>query len=128
MAATGHSIAMHGETLRRQLADFAAHFDAMARPKTGRYTQQPATADGSGVTSLPPPLKSWLKMAAPAGLALGAGVLLVGRKKKSRAAKARKPTARNGNGRYRTEITLPNPAADQPDSSLQHRMLETQYP
>ena len=94
VAATGHGIAMHGEMLRRQLADFAAHFDAVARPKTGRYTQQPATADGSGVTSLPPPLKPWLKMAAAAGLAVGAGVLLIGRKKKSRAAKARKPTAR----------------------------------
>ena len=91
VAATGHGIPMHGEVLRNQLADLAAHFDAVARPKTGRYAQQPATADGSGVISVPPPpLKPWLKGAAVAGLALGALALATAVKKKNNKGQPRK--------------------------------------
>ena len=84
VAATGHGIPMHGENLRSQLTVVARRFDAVARPKTGRYVQQPATADASGVTSVPPPTgKPGLKMAVVAGLALGAVALAgTGRKKR----------------------------------------------
>jgi hypothetical protein len=62
---------MHGDTLRQQLADLAAHFDAVARPKMGRYVHHPALADESGVRAVPPPLLSpWVK-----GLAIGGAVL-----------------------------------------------------
>ena len=83
VAATGHGIAMHGNALHTQLADLAARFDSLVRPKTGRYVLQPATADGSGVTSVPPPLvRPWLKVAAVAGLVLGGITLAAARKKR----------------------------------------------
>ena len=85
VAATGHGIPMHGNALHTQLAKLAAHFDAVARPKIGRYAQQPATADGSGVTSVPPPLvQPWLKVAAVAGLVLGGITLAAAARKKRR--------------------------------------------
>ena len=87
VAAMGHGILMHGENLRSQLTVVARRFDAVARPKTGRYVQQPATADASGVTSGPPPAgKPWLKVsvvAVVADLVLGAVALAgAGRKKR----------------------------------------------
>ena len=86
VAATGHGIAMHGDTLRKQLAAFATRFDAVARPKIGRYAQHPATADGRGVTSVPPPLvKLWVKIAAAVGVALGTlAVAAAGSKKRKK--------------------------------------------
>ena len=72
VAATGHGIPMHGEELRRQLAAFTPRFDMLARPKVGRYAHRPATADGGGVTSVPPPLvQPWLKVLVVAGVGLG---------------------------------------------------------
>lgn len=85
VAATGHGIAMHGPTLHTQLAELAARFDALARPKTGRYVPQPATADASGVTSVPPPLvRPWLKIAAVAGLVVGGITLAAAARRKRR--------------------------------------------
>ena len=76
VAATGHGIPMHGEELRRQLAASVPRFDSLARPKTGRYVLRPATADGSGVTSVPPPLvEPWAWGLAAAGVALRAVAL-----------------------------------------------------
>ncbi|MBF9142309.1 MBL fold metallo-hydrolase [Hymenobacter properus] len=93
VAATGHGIAMHGEELRRQLDNFVPRFDELARPKVGRYVKTPATADGSGVTSVPPPLvRPWLKVLAVAGLALG-GVALATAGKGKKKSKKRKPQA-----------------------------------
>lgn len=86
VAATGHGIAMHGEELRQQLAELAADFDAVARPRLGRYAKVPATADASGVRSIPPPLVSpVVKSLAVAGT-LGVVIALIaagrgGRKK-----------------------------------------------
>lgn len=86
VAATGHGIAMHGEALRQQLQTLGARFNEVARPKIGRYAQHPATADASGVRSVPPPLvKPALKWLVGAGVAIGLAALLLGR---------RKPTAR----------------------------------
>jgi len=85
VAATGHGIAMHGETLREQLAQLAAEFNKVARPKLGRYVKQPATADADGVRSVPPPLLSpWVKGLAVAGLALAAITLAASGKKKKK--------------------------------------------
>ena len=138
VAATGHGIAMHGETLRRQLADLADHFDAVVRPRTGRYAQQPATADGRGVTSVPPPLiKPWLKIAAVAGLALGAVALAAGKKKSSNG-RARKAKAKSGNGhsgaRDGKENLSPRPApahsteTDHQNVSSADRKVATRHP
>ena len=62
VAATGHGIAMHGPALREQLLQLARKFDKVARPKAGRYIHTPATADASGVRSVPPPVATpWAK-------------------------------------------------------------------
>ncbi len=83
VAATGHGIAMHGPVLREQLLHLARQFDAQARPKTGRYIHEPATADANGVHSVPPPVVSpWVKGLLVAGVALGAVALATGGKKK----------------------------------------------
>ncbi|HEX8326453.1 MAG TPA: MBL fold metallo-hydrolase [Hymenobacter sp.] len=111
VAATGHGIPMHGATLRQQLAGFVPRFDELARPKTGRYVHHPATADGGGVTSVPPPVvKPWLKGLALAGLALGAVALATagngkkkGKKRKGIRQKAvsSQASARTADGSYR---------------------------
>ena len=102
VAATGHGIAMHGEELRRQLAAFVPRFDALARPSTGRYVRQPATANGRGVTSVPPPLvRPWLKGLAAVGVAIGVLALLVGRKKnRKNRGKIGRPHNKNKAGRH----------------------------
>ena len=88
VAATGHGIAMHGEELRAQLANLAGDFDTVVRPKLGRYALTPATADETGVRSVPPPLVSpLLKSLAVAGT-LGSVIALIastsGKKKKKK--------------------------------------------
>jgi glyoxylase-like metal-dependent hydrolase (beta-lactamase superfamily II) len=104
VAATGHGIAMHGEELRQQLADLASDFDTVVRPKLGRYATTPATADASGVRSIPPPLVSpVVKSLAVAGT-LGAVIALIagGSKKK----KAKRKGGRDYVGTSRPQ---PNP-------------------
>ncbi len=150
VAATGHGIPMHGDALRRQLADFAARFDALARPKKGRYAHHPATADAGGVTSVPPPLvKPWLKGLAVAGLAIGAVTLAAAGAKKSKKQKASKRRAAPGSlnaisktrerstdgsyrAWYRDDPAHPHsPGAAQTDqrySDSWSRKIETQYP
>ena len=124
VAATGHGIPMHGDELLAQLATLAAHFDEVARPAVGRYVQRPATADASGVRSVPPPLvQPWLKGLAVAGLALAAVALAA--------------SARKGQGKHRPPRRYPaeaprRHAADHgPDlrySSQRGGRIETQYP
>jgi hypothetical protein len=84
VAATGHGIAMHGETLRRQLQQLAVDFNELARPKVGRYAHEPAVADASGVRSVPPPLVSpWVKGLAVAGAVATVLALTLGGKRRS---------------------------------------------
>ena len=118
VAATGHGIPMHGEELRRQLADFAVRFDELARPKIGRYAHQAAIGDANGVRSVPPPVvEPWLKGLAVAGLAIGAVALATagnGRKKAGRR-KARKPKAsRQGEASAYRAWYRDNPAEHSP--------------
>jgi len=82
VAATGHGIAMHGETLRRALRTLGEYFDQLARPRVGRYAHEPALADARGVRSVPPPVVSpWLKGLAGAGVVLAlAGIALASKK------------------------------------------------
>ncbi|HEX8657761.1 MAG TPA: MBL fold metallo-hydrolase [Hymenobacter sp.] len=100
VAATGHGIPMHGTTLRNQLAELVARFDEVARPKTGRYVPHPATADASGVRSVPPPVvKPWLAALAVAGVTIGAVALIAASKgKKKRKPKAQKDKTRAKGG------------------------------
>ncbi|MGI4884622.1 MAG: MBL fold metallo-hydrolase [Janthinobacterium lividum] len=92
VAATGHGIAMHGPALREQLLQLARKFDERARPKTGRYARTPATADASGVRSVPPPVAApWAKGVLVAGALAGVAFLLArGQHKKRRPAPGNK--------------------------------------
>ncbi|UYZ63447.1 MBL fold metallo-hydrolase [Hymenobacter weizhouensis] len=76
VAAAGHGIPMQGEEMRRQLQELVRDFDKKAVPAQGRYVQQAAQADETGVVSLPPaapvPLAWWL---AGGAVVLGAALL-----------------------------------------------------
>jgi glyoxylase-like metal-dependent hydrolase (beta-lactamase superfamily II) len=50
----GHGQPMTGDAMRERLYVLAEHFDAIERPRFGRYATQPAIADESGVVLLPP--------------------------------------------------------------------------
>lgn len=56
VAVTGHGVSMRGERLEHELQELAAHFRERAVPSRGRYVRQPALADRSGVTFVPPPV------------------------------------------------------------------------
>jgi hypothetical protein len=82
IAATGHGIPMHGTQLLQQLRELVEHFDEVAIPKHGRYVPQPATADETGVTSVPPPVGgTYGKWAIGLGLAATAALFLLNNKK-----------------------------------------------
>ncbi|MDB5310621.1 MAG: fold metallo-hydrolase [Gemmataceae bacterium] len=73
VAATGHGIPMRGETMRRELEELADHFDRLAVPPVGRYVAEPARADETGTTYVPPPLVEPI-LGAVAALGIGAAV------------------------------------------------------
>jgi glyoxylase-like metal-dependent hydrolase (beta-lactamase superfamily II) len=54
LAVTGHGHAMRGSEMREALHMLAREFDRIAVPEHGRYVNEPARADGSGVTYVPP--------------------------------------------------------------------------
>jgi glyoxylase-like metal-dependent hydrolase (beta-lactamase superfamily II) len=54
LAVTGHGLAMRGPEMRSALHTLAREFDRVAVPEHGRYVQEPARADESGVTYVPP--------------------------------------------------------------------------
>lgn len=51
---TGHGRPMHGAAMRAALHTLAADFDHIAVPDHGRYVHEPARADATGVTYVPP--------------------------------------------------------------------------
>jgi glyoxylase-like metal-dependent hydrolase (beta-lactamase superfamily II) len=52
--ATGHGKPMRGEEMRMELNNLSRHFDQLAVPDQGRYVNEPAIANESGVLYLPP--------------------------------------------------------------------------
>ncbi|WP_051359702.1 MBL fold metallo-hydrolase [Adhaeribacter aquaticus] len=54
VAATGHGLPMYGEEMLHELEQLFHEFDERALPKQGRYVNQPAEADETGVTIIPP--------------------------------------------------------------------------
>ena len=80
-----HVLAGHGQPISHaadELEDFVRNFE---RPKHGRYVHQPAIADESGVTSLPPAPPDPMPMYAAAG-AIAAGTIFLLSRKRDRAA------------------------------------------
>jgi glyoxylase-like metal-dependent hydrolase (beta-lactamase superfamily II) len=54
LVVTGHGPAMRGEAMRTALHTLANQFDQIAVPPHGRYVGEPARADATGVTYVPP--------------------------------------------------------------------------
>lgn len=79
---SGHGEPMSGSEVSQGLAELARHFP---RPKRGRYATEPARADESGITYLPPPVPDPSPKIAAAvvmsALAIGAVVALSRRRK-----------------------------------------------
>ena len=51
---SGHGPALEGAAMREALHTLAREFDRVAVPREGRYVREPARADESGVTYIPP--------------------------------------------------------------------------
>ena len=71
--ATGHGPILQGAEMRRGLSELAREFDHRAVPPRGRYVHQPALADQSGVTWVPPSVPDPLPRAL---VGIAAGVLV----------------------------------------------------
>jgi glyoxylase-like metal-dependent hydrolase (beta-lactamase superfamily II) len=77
LAVTGHGIPISGPPLTQGLHCLADHFGEIATPPDGRYVRQPATADATGVTSVPPPIPDPVpKIAAGIAIAAAVGIAL----------------------------------------------------
>lgn len=74
VVATGHGRPMSGPDMQIALNNLAAHFDKMAIPARGRYVNDPAIANATGIVYLPPKLKDNTLLI----LAIGAGVAAAG--------------------------------------------------
>lgn len=87
--ATGHGPVMTGEKMRTALTNLAVHFDDVAIPEQGRYVNDPAITDASGVKYIPPSKEDKRTLFVTLGLAAIAavtlGVYLFQRKKRSMA-------------------------------------------
>lgn len=75
IVATGHGKPMAGQTMLDALINLAAHFDEEAVPNKGRYVNDPAVTDASGVVYIPPKLKDNTSVIA---LAIGVGIAAAG--------------------------------------------------
>ena len=78
IVATGHGKPMSGPEMQAALHNLARHFDEKAIPKHGRYVDDPAVVDASGVMYVPPKAKTfpWLILAAGA-VAFAATALII---------------------------------------------------
>jgi glyoxylase-like metal-dependent hydrolase (beta-lactamase superfamily II) len=54
IVATGHGHPMYGQEMRNALHRLSRRFDELAQPKTGRYLNEPAVTDETGVLFVPP--------------------------------------------------------------------------
>ena len=52
--ATGHGKPMEGKVVRRSLHHLSENFYELAVPASGRYVEEPAVADATGVIYVPP--------------------------------------------------------------------------
>jgi glyoxylase-like metal-dependent hydrolase (beta-lactamase superfamily II) len=77
IVATGHGVPMQGETTRQALHELATNFRERAVPKHGRYVNQPAVTDETGVLSRPPAIDDPMpRILLGVGAAALAGVVL----------------------------------------------------
>ncbi len=74
VVAAGHGRPLWGDELLSAFEQLAAAFDRSSVPAQGRYADQPAVTDETGVVSLPPPVKSRLPLVL-AGMGAAAAVV-----------------------------------------------------
>jgi glyoxylase-like metal-dependent hydrolase (beta-lactamase superfamily II) len=88
IVATGHGQVMSGEQMRMALTNLAVHFDEMALPSKGRYLNDPAVTDASGVMYVPPRQKrNYTGLLIALGVAVavtGLGLYLLSQNKKKK--------------------------------------------
>jgi glyoxylase-like metal-dependent hydrolase (beta-lactamase superfamily II) len=72
--ATGHGRSMKGPEVKERLHRLADNFDALAKPAHGRYVEEPAYVNETGVQSVPPPASPLGLILKVAGLATVAAV------------------------------------------------------
>ncbi len=75
--ATGHGKPMRGTAMQAALYNLASHFDEMALPSKGRYLNDAALIDASGVKYVPPRDKSFQWMMLTASISLLAAAISV---------------------------------------------------
>lgn len=75
--ASGHGKPMSGEEMEVALVNLAVHFDDIAVPEHGRYVNDPAIADASGVKYVPPKERISARKFVLAGLAFAALTLTI---------------------------------------------------
>jgi len=77
VAATGHGKPMYGKELRSDLQHLHEHFNEIAIPKKGRYSEEPAITDVNGVLYIPPaPYNAKVKLMMAAGF-VAIGIVLL---------------------------------------------------
>ncbi len=79
IVATGHGYPMYGPEMRNALHRLARRFDDLALPAEGRYVNEPAVADETGVLYVPAPTESVPRALKIVGISLAvatAGILL----------------------------------------------------
>jgi len=85
--ATGHGKPMSGSEMQAALHNLARHFDELAVPTRGRYVDEPARVDASGVSYVPPaeakPIP-WLALGVGAVVLAVAAVSLLAYQRSSR--------------------------------------------
>jgi len=88
IAATGHGKPVHGEALRNSLHTLSQHFYKEAVPKQGRYVNEPAIANATGVIYTPQnnlnPRSMAIKILSLTAFAAMACMFLIKEKKKIR--------------------------------------------
>jgi glyoxylase-like metal-dependent hydrolase (beta-lactamase superfamily II) len=67
----GHGKPMGGEEMRMELNNLAQHFDRLAVPIYGRYVNESAIANESGIVSVPPSVEKIPTAVKTVGIALG---------------------------------------------------------
>lgn len=73
---TGHGVPMFGQEMRNSLHRLSRRFDELAVPSSGRYVNEPAVADETGVLYLPPSAQTVSSAVKVVGISLA--VLSVG--------------------------------------------------
>jgi glyoxylase-like metal-dependent hydrolase (beta-lactamase superfamily II) len=75
IAATGHGQPMQGPEMRTALHTLSRRFEKLAQPEHGRYVDEPAVADETGVVYVPPKPKSLTKTLTVLGVTMAAAAV-----------------------------------------------------